>query len=262
MQEMLPALGVGLAGSIGFMGMLWLVSLPLRNSSIVDVAWGPSFLLQAALYASLTPDGWGPRKALLLALVAVWAARLALHIATRNAGKGEDYRYATWRADAGNAWWWRSFFKVFLLQAGLSWFIGMPLLAAQAGGPADWTTLDAVGAALWAVGFTFEAVGDWQLRRFLRDPANTGRSMTRGLWRYTRHPNYFGDATQWWGFFFLATAAGGWWSVLSPVAMTFLIWRISGAGMLEQTIAQRRPDYARYMRTTSAFIPWFPREER
>jgi len=262
MQETLLALGVGLAGSIGFMGVLWLVSLPLRNSSIVDVAWGPSFLLQAVIYTSLTPDGWGSRKALVLTLVAIWATRLALHVATRNAGKGEDYRYATWRAEAGNAWWWRSFFKVFALQAGLSWFIGMPLLAAQAGGAQAWTALDAVGVALWAIGFTFEAVGDWQLRSFLRDPANKGRSLTPGLWRFTRHTNYFGDATQWWGFFALAAAAGGWWSVLSPVVMTFLIVRISGVGMLEQTIAQRRPDYAGYMRRTSAFIPWFPKEDR
>jgi steroid 5-alpha reductase family enzyme len=262
MNELIVALGVGLAVSIGFMGVLWLVSLPLRNSSIVDVAWGPSFLLQAVIYGSLAPDGWGPRKALLVALVAIWATRLALHIATRNAGKGEDYRYATWRREAGKDWWWRSFFKVFVLQAGLSWFIGMPLLAAQSGGAQGWTALDALGVALWAIGFTFEAVGDWQLRTFLRDPANRGRSMTRGLWQYTRHPNYFGDATQWWGFFALAAAAGGWWSVLSPVAMTFLIVRISGVGMLEQTIAQRRPDYAQYMLRTNAFIPWFPKEDR
>jgi len=259
MQDTLIALGIGLAVGLAFMVVLWLVSLALRNSSIVDVAWGPSFLLQAAIYANLSPDGWAPRKALLLVLVAVWSARLAIHVATRNAGKGEDYRYATWRAEAGDAWWWRSFFKVFLLQGLLSWFIGMPLLAAQAGAMQAWTVLDAVGVALWAIGFVFEAGGDWQLRAFLADPASRGRSLTSGLWRYTRHPNYFGDATQWWGFFILAAAAGGWWSVLSPVAMTFLIVRISGVGMLEETISQRRPDYAAYMRTTNAFIPWFPR---
>jgi steroid 5-alpha reductase family enzyme len=262
MSEIILALAAALAAGIGFMAVLWLVSLALRNSSIVDVAWGPSFLLQAAVYLNLTPHGWEPRKLLLLALVAIWSGRLALHVATRNAGRGEDYRYAAWRAEAGAAWWWRSFFKVFLLQGLLSWFIGMPLLAAQAGGAASWTPLDALGVTVWGIGFVFEAGGDWQLRAFLGDPANKGRSMTRGLWRYTRHPNYFGDATQWWGFFAIAAAAGGWWSVASPVAMTFLIWRVSGVGMLEQTIAQRRPDYAQYMRTTSAFIPWFPKEDR
>jgi steroid 5-alpha reductase family enzyme len=255
-------LAVGLAASVAFMAILWLVSLPLRNSSIVDVAWGPAFLLQAAVYASLTPDGWEPRKALVLVLVAAWSTRLALHVATRNAGRGEDYRYAAWRAAAGGRWWWRSLFSVFVLQGLLAWFIGMPLLAAQAGGSVGWMPLDAAGVVLWAIGFAFEAGGDWQLRRFLADPGNRGRSLTTGLWRYTRHPNYFGDATQWWGLFAIAVAAGGWWCILSPVAMTFLIVRISGVGMLEQTIAQRRPDYARYMRTTSTFIPWFPRTDR
>ena len=262
MTELFLPLAVGLAAALAFMAILWLVSLPLRNSSIVDVAWGPAFLIQAAIYASLTPDGWEPRKVLVLVLVAAWSARLALHVATRNAGRGEDFRYAAWRAAAGGRWWWRSLFSVFMLQGLLAWFIGMPLLAAQAGATVGWTPLDAVGVALWVIGFAFEAGGDWQLRRFLANEANRGRSLTTGLWRYTRHPNYFGDATQWWGLFVIAAAAGGWWSILSPLAMTFLIVRISGVGMLEQTIAQRRPDYARYMRTTSAFIPWFPRTDR
>lgn len=262
MTELFLPLAVGLAAALAFMAILWLVSLPLRNSSIVDVAWGPAFLIQAAIYASLTPDGWEPRKVLVLVLVAAWSARLALHVATRNAGRGEDFRYAAWRAAAGGRWWWRSLFSVFMLQGLLAWFIGMPLLAAQAGATVGWTPLDAVGVALWVIGFAFEAGGDWQLRRFLANEANRGRSLTTGLWRYTRHPNYFGDATQWWGLFVIAAAAGGWWSILSPLAMTFLIVRISGVGMLEQTIAQRRPDYARYMRSTSAFIPWFPRTDR
>jgi len=256
---MLTPLLVALVAGLGFMIVVWLLSLPLRNSSIVDVAWGPAFLLQAVVYSSLTPDGWAARKTLVLVLVAVWATRLAVHVATRNAGKGEDFRYAAWRAAAGPSWWWRSFYRVFVLQGLLAWLIGMPLLAAQSGGPAAWTPLDVIGVGLWIIGFFFEAGGDWQLRAFLRNPANRGRSMTRGLWRFTRHPNYFGDATQWWGFFAIAAAAGGWWSLLSPVVMTFLLVRVSGVGMLERTIAERRPDYADYMRTTSAFIPWFPR---
>ena len=151
MSDLLLPLGAGLVAAIGFMAVLWLVSLPLRNSSIVDVAWGPGFLLQAVVYTSLSPDGWEPRKWLLLALVAAWSTRLALHIATRNAGKGEDFRYAAWRAEAGAAWWWRSLVKVFLLQGLLGWFIGIPLLAAQAGGAHGWTPLDAAGVALWGI---------------------------------------------------------------------------------------------------------------
>jgi steroid 5-alpha reductase family enzyme len=260
-SDLAPLL-IGLAAGLAFMVALWLVSLPLRNASIVDVAWGPAFALQAAVYAALTPDGWGPRKVLVLALVGVWAARLAIHVYTRNAGKGEDFRYAAWRTQHGDRWWWRSLLQVFVLQGLLAWFIGMPLLAAQQGVSPGWTALDGVGAALWVIGFVFEAGGDWQLRAFLRDPANRGRTLMSGLWRYTRHPNYFGDAAQWWGLYAVAAAAGGWWTLLSPAAMTFLLVRVSGVGMLERTIAQRRPDYAGYMRTTSAFVPWFPRPSK
>ena len=256
--EPLP-LAVGAVAGIGLMTVLWLASLPLRNTSIVDVAWGPAFLLLAVAYA-VTTDGPPVRSTLIVALVAIWASRLALHIATRNAGKGEDYRYAQMRERVGASWWWRSLFTVFWLQAALAWFIGLPLYAAQAGGPAGLTWLDGIGAGLWAIGFFFEAVGDWQLRAWVRDPANRGKTLRTGLWRYTRHPNYFGDATQWWGFWLIAVAAGGWWTVLSPLAMTFLLVRVSGVGMLEKTIPQRRPDYAEYMRTTPAFIPGLPKE--
>jgi steroid 5-alpha reductase family enzyme len=259
MNELILPLGVGLGAVMALMAVLWGVSLPLRNSSIVDVFWGPTFALQGAVYFALTPDGSPARKALVLTLVTVWAARLAIHIATRNAGKGEDPRYAAWRRAAGLSWWWRSLFKVFVLQGLLAWFIGLPLYAAQAGGPADLTWLDALGVAAWGIGFFFEAVGDWQLRRWIADPANRGRTLRTGLWRFSRHPNYFGDAAQWWGFWLIAAAAGGWWTVLSPVAMTFLLVRVSGVGMLERTIVERRPDYAEYMRTTSAFVPWLPR---
>jgi steroid 5-alpha reductase family enzyme len=259
MSEPWLPLGIGLGAVMALMVGLWLVSLPLRNSSIVDVFWGPAFVVQAAVYVALAPGAPGARAWLVLALVAVWATRLAIHIATRNAGKGEDPRYAAWRQEAGDAWWWRSLFKVFALQGVLAWFIGLPLWVAATGGPAGLTWLDGVGAGLWAIGFFFESVGDWQLRAWIADPANRGRTLRSGLWRYTRHPNYFGDAAQWWGLWLIALAAGGWWTILSPVAMTFLLVRVSGVGMLERTIVDRRPDYADYLRTTSAFIPWFPR---
>jgi steroid 5-alpha reductase family enzyme len=259
MNEPFVQLGIGLSGVMTLMVGLWLASLAMRNSSIVDVFWGPAFALQAGVYFAATPDGPWERRLLVLALVVIWAARLALHVAARNAGKGEDYRYAAWRKAAGGSWWWRSLFKVFLLQGALSWFIGLPMWAAMAGGPTGLTWLDAVGAAIWAIGFFFEAVGDLQLRAWTRNPGNRGRTLRTGLWRYTRHPNYFGDAAQWWGLWLVAAAAGGWWTVMSPLLMTFLLVRVSGVGMLERTIVERRPDYADYMRTTSAFVPWFPR---
>ena len=259
MVDTLLTLGVGLAATIGLMVVLWLASLPLHNSSIVDVFWGPAFLVQAAVYFAIAPHGSDARSILVLVLVAIWSSRLALHIATRNAGEGEDYRYAKWREEAGGAWWWRSFFKVFALQGLLAWFIGLPMVAGMAGGPDRLTWLDGLGAGLWAIGFLFEAVGDWQLRRWTADPANKGHTLRSGLWQYTRHPNYFGDATQWWALWLIAQGAGGWWTLLSPLAMTFLLVRVSGVGMLEKTIPERRPDYADYMRTTSAFIPWLPK---
>jgi steroid 5-alpha reductase family enzyme len=258
-NDLLAPAGWSLLALIGSLTLLWGLSLPLRNSSIVDIAWGPLFLIQALVYLAATPDGFIGRKLLITALVAIWSLRLATHIARRNLGKGEDYRYATWRREAGGSWWWRSYGKVFLLQGLLAWVIGAPILAAQVSGPDHVTLLDAAGALLWGIGFVFEAVGDRQLARFKADPANKGRTMRRGLWSVTRHPNYFGDATQWWGYYLVAAAAGGWWSIFGPAAMTWLIVRVSGVGLLEKTIAQRRPDYAEYMRTTSAFIPWFPR---
>ncbi len=138
------------------------------------------------------------------------------------------------RQAAGASWWWQSYLKVFVLQGVLMWLISAPLLAAQSGATPRLTILDGLGALVWAIGFCFEAAGDWQLSRFKADPAHKGQVMNRGLWRYTRHPNYFGDASQWWGFFLIALAAGGWITVLSPILMTFLLVRVSGKALLEK----------------------------
>lgn len=251
-----PAVALGAVLTMGT--LLWLLSLRLRDASIVDIFWGPMFLLQALVYAVLLHDGDDGRRLLVLALVGVWATRLGTHIAARHAGKGEDARYARWREEHGAAWPARSLFQVFWLQGLLAWIIGAPLLVGI-GSAAGLGWLDAVGVGLWVVGFAFEAVGDYQLTSFLRNPANRGRTMRSGLWRYTRHPNYFGDAVQWWGLWLIAASAGGWWTVFAPALMTFLLVRVSGIGLLERTIAERREGYAEYMRTTSAFIPLPPR---
>jgi steroid 5-alpha reductase family enzyme len=246
---------------LGLMVVLWLVSLALKNASIVDIFWGTGFIISGWLYFAFTPDGFLQRKLLLALLVTVWGLRLSLHILWRNAGKGEDYRYQVWRRQAGAHWWWRSLFKVFLLQGILMGIISTPLLAAQFfPGPGRLTVFDILGVALWLVGFFFEAVGDLQLARFRADPANKGSVMTAGVWRLTRHPNYFGDTAQWWGYFLIAAAAGGWWTVFSPLLMTLFLLRVSGVSLLEKTLAQR-PGYEAYMKTTSAFIPWFPQKK-
>ena len=254
-----PGVPLVALGAVLTMGtLLWALSLRLRDTSIVDIFWGPFFLLQAAIYAALRPSGFDERQLLVLGLVAIWSVRLATHIASRHAGKGEDSRYARWREQHGGRWPVRSLFQVFALQGVLAWIIGMPLLVAMSS-EAGWGILDGIGVVLWLVGFVFEAIGDYQLTGFMRDPSNRGKTMRFGLWRYSRHPNYFGDAAQWWAFWLIATSAGGWWTLFAPIVMTILLVRVSGVGLLEQTIADRREGYAEYMRTTSAFIPLPPR---
>ncbi len=241
--------------------LVWLLSLAIKDSSIVDIFWGTGFVIVALVYAALTPDGAAPRKLLLLALVALWGLRLSLHIGARNIGKPEDFRYAAWRTQYGSRWWWRSFFQVFLLQGLLLWIISAPLLAAQISPqPAALGLLDGLAVLVWIIGFAFEAGGDWQLRQFKRDPNNRGKVLDRGFWRYTRHPNYFGDAVQWWAFWLIAVAAGGWWTVFSPLLMTFLLVRVSGVAMLEKTLADSKPQYRDYIARTPAFFPWFPKD--
>ena len=245
---------------LGIMTLLWIVSLVLKNSSIVDIFWGAGFVVTAWAAFLLTPDGYLPRKLLICGLVTVWGLRLSTHIFIRNHGKPEDFRYRAWREQNGAAWWWRSFFKVFLLQGFLMWIIAAPLLAAQSSAqPASLTWIDLLGAAIWIIGFYFEASGDAQLTRFRADPANKGKVLQTGVWRYTRHPNYFGDSAQWCGYFLIAAAAGGWWTVFSPILMTFFLLRVSGVALLEKTL-EKIPGYREYKERTSAFFPWFPKK--
>lgn len=248
---------------LGLMAELWLLSLVLRNSSIVDIFWGLGFVICAWFYFVATPAGYLPRKLLTCLLVSIWGLRLSLHLLRRNWGKGEDFRYRAWREQAGKDWWWQSIFKVFAVQGALMWLISLPLLAAQAAPlPNDFVALDHLATIIWCVGFAFEALGDWQLARFKADPANRGRVLSSGLWRYTRHPNYFGDAVQWWAFYLLALAAGGWWTIFSPLLMTWLLRRVSGVTLLEKTLIEKKPAYREYIETTSAFVPLPPRRQR
>jgi steroid 5-alpha reductase family enzyme len=242
---------------------LWVVSLALRNSSIVDIFWGTGFVIATWVYFSLTPDGFAARKWLLSILVTLWGLRLSLYILWRNWGKPEDFRYQTWRKEAGGMWWWRSFFKVFLLQGLLMWGISVPLLGAQISAtPDSLTLLDLAAILVWAVGFLFEALGDLQMARFKANPANKGKVMNTGVWRYTRHPNYFGDAAQWWAYYLMAAAAGGFWTIFSPIIMTTLLMRVSGVTLLEKSLKETKPGYKDYMETTNAFVPWFPRKRQ
>lgn len=259
----LGLIGLSLGVSIGFMTLVWVLSLIVRNASIVDVFWGIGFIA-IGIIVFLLSAGDGLLSILVLVLVVVWGLRLAIHIGVRNWGKGEDWRYRKWRDEAGSAFWWRSYFKVFLLQGATMALVALPVTLSISG--ADRPGLRALqiaGVALWAVGFAFEAIGDEQLRRFKRNPTNAGNVMDRGLWHYTRHPNYFGESLIWWGFFLIAAPTQfGPWSVVSPALMTFLLVRVSGARMLESGLKSRKPAYAEYIRRTSAFIPWPPRRPK
>ncbi len=260
-SSLLSVVGIAFLAILAYMTILWLISLAVKDSSIVDIFWGPGFIVAAVVYFVLT-DGFLPRKLLITALVVIWGLRLGIHIASRNLGKGEDYRYRAWREEAGKQWWWRSFFKVFLLQGVLLWIISAPLLAAQFSPTPDRVTVfDIAGAVVWGIGFFFEAVGDWQLVQFKRNPENKGKLLRTGLWRYTRHPNYFGDATLWWGYFIIALGAPfGFVTIFSPIIMTVLLMRVSGVAMLEKTLVETKPGYKEYVETTNAFFPWFPKK--
>jgi steroid 5-alpha reductase family enzyme len=256
-------LGAYLAGLVFLLAAaaaVWAVSVVKRDVSIVDMLWGPMFVVGALVYA-WPLDALGERGALALALVTVWAARLASYIAWRNHGQGEDYRYREIRRRNEPHFAFKSLYLVFGLQAVLAWIASAPLLA-TAKSDAPLGALDAAGAVLVIVGLALETVADGQLAFFKRDPRNRGRVLDRGLWRYSRHPNYFGECCVWWGFACFAFAAGAWWAVVSPLLMTWLLLRVSGVALLEQSIGDRRPGYADYVRRTSAFVPWPPRKPK
>ena len=240
--------------------ILWIVSLTIGDVSIVDIFWGPGFAI-LAWTSHFVGDGEGARTWLVCALVTVWAGRLAAHLARRNLGRGEDYRYRSMRARHGARFPIVSLGSVFLLQAALLWVVSWPLLAVHVpGASAGLGWLDAAGVLLWSAGLAVEATADAQLAGFTRAPDSKGRVMDRGLWRYSRHPNYFGDCLLWWGFGVFGLAAGRPWSLIGPVVMTVLLVRVSGVALLESTITERRPGYRAYIQRTSAFVPWPPRE--
>lgn len=236
----------------------WVVSLVLRDASVVDPVW-PLAFIAVAITALIAGGGDEGRRILLACVVAIWGARLSIHLLVRNAGKGEDFRYAAMRAKRGRRFWLTSLVTVFLLQGVLVWVVSLPVqLSAIPDRPLGWLAI--AGAIVWALGVVFESIGDAQLTRFKANPASRGQVLNTGLWRYTRHPNYFGDFLVWWGIFLIAAESGaGAWGVAGPLLMTLLLVKVSGAGLLEKDIAVRRPGYADYVRRTSGFIPRPPK---
>ncbi|MBA2348448.1 MAG: DUF1295 domain-containing protein [Solirubrobacterales bacterium] len=241
--------------------LLWLLSVVIKDVSIVDPAWGPAYVL-VAFVGVLAADGDGARRAVLFVLVAVWGIRLGVHLGRRKLGEigEEDKRYAAMRekrGDGGFALY--SLGVVFGFQAFLVLLVSLPVQVGAASGESlNWLVVP--GVLLWAVGLFFEAVGDHQLDQFKQDPSNKGKVMDQGLWRYTRHPNYFGDACVWWGIYLVAlTVSGAWWTFVGPVVMTLFLTKFSGAGLMEKTIGNRREGYDEYVERTSGFIPLPPK---
>ena len=248
------------AGAIAVcMVALWLLSLALRAASIVAIFWGLGYVIVAGV-SFLWTDGGSARRPLLLAMVSLWGLRLGVFLFRRNRGHGEDPRYVAMRRAWGARFPWVSLVTVFALQGTLMWIVSLPVQLGMAAPGGGLGILDALGVALFAVGLAFEGIGDAQLARFRSDPANAGKVMDRGLWRYTRHPNYFGDACAWWGVGLVAFSTPyGAWGIIGPALMTFFLLRVSGVALLERSIHKRRPEYVDYVKRTSAFFPRPPR---
>jgi len=231
----------------------WAIATVRHNAGLVDIFWPLFFLAGAGVYATASAQQ-GPRALLVLALLAIWSLRLSIYLALRNWRAPEDHRYRAIRERNEPGFAWKSLYLVFGLQGLLAWLISAPL-AAAIGEPSPLRALDAFGAALALFGIGFEALADAQLARFKAEPANAGRVLERGLWRYTRHPNYFGEFCLWWGLYAIALSAEAWWTLFSPMLMSALLLKVSGVALLEKDIGERRPAYREYAARTNAFVP-------
>ena len=251
---------LGFAATLVHALCTWVATLVQRDVSLVDRMWSLLIAAPVAAYAWVLVPGDDLRFKVMAAIVVVWAVRLGVYVSWRNWGHGEDKRYTVIRARNEPNFGLKSVYLIFALQAVLAWLVSLPFLAAAAN-PVPWTRIDAIGAALAVIGFVFEAVGDQQLATFKGDPANRGKVMDRGVWRYSRHPNYFGEFCVWWGLFLMALPAAGWWSVISPLIMTGLLFKVSGVALLEKDIGDRRPAYRDYIARTNAFFPGPPRRK-
>lgn len=241
--------------------LLWIWSVFIKNVSIVDIFWGFGFVVINVIYAYMS-GVLNARKILILTLVSIWGIRLVIYLAIRNIGKGEDFRYQEFRRNYGpKRYWWFSFFQTFLLQGVLIMIISLPLLGIHSSATSgDLNVLDYLGILVWIIGFTFETVGDFQLARFKKNVKNKGKVLNKGFWKYTRHPNYFGDSAVWWAYGIFSIAAGSYWQIIGSIIMTLLIIKISGVSLLEKTLKDTKPQYRDYIQKTNSFFPWFPKK--
>ncbi len=242
-----------------YMTALYLLALRRRDNSIADVAWGPGFIL-VAWYTFISNGSFTLRQLTGCLLVLIWGLRLSVRIYLRNRGRGEDERYRKWREEWGKSFFIRSYLQVFLLQGGILLLNCAPILFINTYKAGNLGYLDLLGVVLWVLGFGFESVADWQLDRFIKNPDNRGKIMDKGLWRYSRHPNYFGEVTMWWGIYIIALSVPwGWASIIGPLTISYIILFVSGVPMTERFM-ENNPAFADYKRRTSSFLPWFPRK--
>ena len=246
-----------------FVTLLWIWSIFIKNVSIVDIFWGLGFVVVNTFYVFMSGE-LNARKILILTLVSIWGLRLAIYLAFRNIGKGEDFRYQEFRKNYGpKRYWWFSFFQTFLLQGALIMIVSLPLLGINSStSNGTLNVLDYIGIAVWLIGFTFEAGGDFQLARFKNNLKNNGKVLNTGFWKYTRHPNYFGDSAVWWAYAIFSIAAGSYWQIIGAIIMTLLIIKISGVRLLEKTLKESKPQYRDYIKKTNSFFPWFPKKNK
>ena len=238
----------------------WIISLIIKNASIVDIVWGAGFAVTSWVLAA-TVDGNSGRQLLLAVMVGLWGMRLALYLAKRNIGHGEDWRYKAMRKKKGKNFGVISLVTVFGLQGVLMWTVSLPVILGNADNSPGVGPIAVMGIMLWLVGLTFEAVGDYQLAKFKKDPSNATKVMDKGLWSLTRHPNYFGDALLWWGIGIVGAETGsGIFGLVGPLVMTFFLLKVSGVPMLERSLSRRREGYADYVAKTSGFIPRPPKK--
>lgn len=256
------ALLYAFTGVMSMMIVLWLISIPLKNVSIVDIFWGIGFIVANVIYLCLD-DEWQIRDTIVFILVLIWGLRLSIYLLIRNYGKPEDYRYQEFRRFYGEQrYWWLSFFQVFLLQGALITIISLPLLGISTYSDSEsLNIIDYLAIIVWIIGFLFETLGDYQLAKFKSNPLNKGKVLDKGLWRYTRHPNYFGDAAIWWSYGLFSIAAEAYWQVIGSLIMTYLIIRISGVSLLERSLTEQKPEYKDYIERTSSFFPWLPKRK-
>ena len=244
-----------------YMTVFYVIAIIKKDNSIIDYAWGIGFIVVTA-YGVFSDTAIHIRQWLLFAMITIWGIRLALYIFIRNKGKGEDFRYAKWRKDWGKFFYIRSFFQVFMLQGILLIIIASPILLINTSTNQELQVLDFIGVFVWAIGMFFEGVSDYQMHVFKKDQRNEGRIINIGLWKYSRHPNYFGEVMVWWGIFLVSLQVShGIYGIIGPLVITLLLLKVSGIPMLEKKY-DNNPAYKEYKKVTNSFFPWFPKKNK